>query len=74
MYVLVHVQVFFYEDILESKWIVVIHYDPRLRHVFDDALGDTKKNNDGQQNERDILDNIQEIDIHVDVEDGYVQA
>jgi hypothetical protein len=73
MYV-VHVQVFFYEDILDPKWIFVIHYDPRLRHVFDDALVDTEKNNDGQQNEREGLENIEEIDIHDDVEDGYVQA
>jgi len=60
---------------LDPKWIFVIHYDPRLRHVFDDALVvDTKKNNDGQQNEREGLENIEEIGIHDDVEDGYVQA
>jgi hypothetical protein len=52
----------------------VIHYDPRLRHVFDDALVDNEKNNDGQQNERDGLENIEEIGIHDDVEYGYVQA
>ena len=74
MYVLIHVQVFFYEDILDPKWIFVIHYDPRLRHVFDDALVDTEQNNDGQQNEREGLENIEENDIHDDVEDGYVQA
>jgi hypothetical protein len=73
MYV-VHVQVFFYEDILDPKWIFVIHYDPRLRHVFDDALVDIEHNNDVQQNERDGLENIEEINIHDDVEDGYVQA
>jgi len=73
MYV-VHVQVFFYEDILDPKWIFVIHYDPRLRHVFDDALVDIEHNNDVQQNERDGLENIKEINIHDDVEDGYVQA
>jgi hypothetical protein len=73
MYV-VHVQIFFYEDILDPKWIFVIHYDPRLRHVFDDALVDIEKNNDAQQNERDGLENIEEINIHDDVEDGYVQA
>ena len=48
MYVLVHVKVFFYEDILDLKWIFVIHYDPILRHVFDDTLVDTEQNNDGQ--------------------------
>jgi hypothetical protein len=73
MYVLVHVQVFFYEDIMDPKWLFVIHYDPRLRHVFDDALVDTEKNNDGEQNERDGLENIEEFNIHDDVEDGYVQ-
>ena len=73
MYV-IHVQVFFYEDILDPKWIIVIHYDPRLRHVFDDALVDIEKNNDVQQNERDGLENIEEINIHDDVEDDYVQA
>ena len=66
--------VFLYEDILDTKWIFVIHYDPRLRHVFDDALVDIEKNNDAQQNERDGLENIEEINIHDDVEDGYVQA
>ena len=34
---LIHAQVFFYEGILDPKWIFVIHYDPRLRHVFVDA-------------------------------------
>ena len=47
MYV-VDVQIFFYEDILGLKWIFAIHYDLRLRQVFDDALVDTEKNNDGQ--------------------------
>ena len=73
MYV-IHVQVFFYEDILDPKWIFVIHYDPRLRHVFDDALVDIEQNNDVQQNERDELENIEEINIYDDVEHGYVQA
>jgi hypothetical protein len=73
MYV-VHVQVYLYEDILDMKWIFVIHYDPRLRHVFDDALVDIEKNNDVQKNERDELENIKEIKIHDDVEDGYVHA
>ena len=74
MYVLFHVQVFLYEDILDQKWIFIIHYDPRLRHVFDDALVDTKHKNGGQQNEREGLENIEEIEIHDDVEDSYVQA
>ena len=58
MYV-VHVHAFFYEDILDMKWIFSIHYDPRSRHVFDDALVDIEKNNDVQQNERDGLENIE---------------
>jgi hypothetical protein len=58
MYV-IHVQVFYYEDILNPKWIFVIHYGPRLRHVFDDALVDIEHNNDVQQNERDGLENIE---------------
>jgi hypothetical protein len=52
----------------------VIHCDPILRHVFDDALVDIEQNNDGQKNERDVLENIEEIDIHDDAEDGYVHA
>jgi hypothetical protein len=59
---------------LDLKWIFVIHYDPRLRHVFDDALVDIEQNNDVHQNEREGLENIEEIKIHDDVEDGYVQA
>jgi hypothetical protein len=39
----IHVKVFFYEDILDPKWIFVIHYGRRLRHVFDDALVDIEK-------------------------------
>ena len=72
MYV-VHVQVFLYKYILDSKWIFFIHYDPKLRHVFDDASVNTEQKNDGQQNVREGLENIKENDIHVDVEDGYVQ-
>jgi len=34
-------QIFFYEDILDPKWIFFIHYYPRLKHVFGDALVDT---------------------------------
>ena len=70
----IHAQVFFYEDILDLKWIFFIHYDPRLRHAFDDALVDAKQNNDGQKNKREGLENMGEIDIHDDVQDGYVQA
>jgi len=44
----IHVQVFFYEDILYPELIFFIQYDLRLRHVFNDALVDTKKKNDGQ--------------------------
>jgi hypothetical protein len=73
MYV-VHVYVFFCEDILYPKSIFAIHYDPRLRHVFHDALVDIEKNSDVQKNERDGLENIEEINIHDYVEDGYVQA
>ena len=67
-------QVFFYEDILDPKWIFVIHYDPRLRHVFDDALVDTEHNNGRHKNAREGLENIEEIEIHDDVEDSYVPA
>ena len=59
---------------MDPKWMFIIHYDPRLRHIFDDALVDIEKNNDGQQNKREGLDSIEEIYIHDDVEDGYVQA
>ena len=65
---------YFSMKILDPKWIFVIHYDPRLRHIFEDALVDTKQNNDRQQNEREGLKKIEEIDIYDDVEDGYVQA
>jgi hypothetical protein len=67
MYV-IHEHVFFYEDILDPKWIFVIHYDPILRHVFDDTLVDIEQNNDDQQIEREVLENIEEINIHDDVE------
>ena len=46
--IMVHVQLFFYEDIMDPKWIFVIHYDQILRHVFDDASMNTKQNNDIQ--------------------------
>ena len=35
---------------MDPKWMFIIHYDPRLRHVFDYALVDTEQNNDGQKN------------------------
>ena len=63
MYALVHVDVFLYEDSMEPRWMFIIHYDPRLSHVFVNALVDTEKNNDGQQNEREGLNNNKEIDI-----------
>lgn len=66
---LVHAQVFFYEDILDPKWIFVIHYDPRLRHVFDDASMNTKQNNDGQPNIDEGIGSREEMVIDDDVED-----
>ena len=74
MYGVHHVQVFFCEDILGLKWAFFIHYDPRLRHVFEDSSMDNEEKNDSQWNEREVLENIEEIEIHDDVEDGYVQA
>ena len=68
------VQVFFYEDILDLKWVFVIHYDPKLSHVFDDASIDIQQKNDSQQNEREGLENIEQIIIDDDVEYGYVQT
>ena len=46
------------------KWIFVIHYDPRLRHVFKDASIDTEKTNYDQPN---IVEGEQ-IGIHDDVQ------
>ena len=66
--------VFFYEDILDLKWIFFIHYDARLRHVFDDGSMNMEKNNDGQQNIDEELENIEEMDIHDDVQDEYFEA
>jgi len=71
---LVHAQVFFHEDILDRSWIFVIHYDPRLRHVFHEASMNTDKNNDGQQNIDEGLGSREEMEIHDDVEDEYVEA
>ena len=45
--VMVHLQLSFYEDIIDPKWIFVIHYDPRLI-VFDDASMNIEQNNDIQ--------------------------
>ena len=61
---LINAQVFFYEGILDPKWIFVIHYDPRLRHVFEDASINTEKTNDDQPN---IVEGEQ-IGIHDDVQ------
>ena len=44
--VMVHLQLSFYEDIIDPKWIFVIHYDQILRHVFDDASMNIEQNND----------------------------
>ena len=45
MYVLVHVHVFFYGNVMYMKWIFSIHYYPILRHAFDDATVETQKIN-----------------------------
>ena len=47
---LIHAQVFFCEDILDPKWIFFIHYDPRLRNVFEDASINIDKTNYDQPN------------------------
>ena len=60
---LLHAWVFFYEDILDPKWIFVIHYDPRLGHVFEYDLINTEKTNDDQPN---IVEG-EKIIIHDDV-------
>lgn len=61
-------QVFFYEDILKPKWIFLIHYDPRLRHIFEDASINKKKSNDDQPNIVQELGNIEKIGINDDVQ------
>ena len=61
---LLHAQVFFYEDILDPKWIFFIHYDPILIHVFEDASINTEKTSDDQQN---IVEG-EKIVIHDDVQ------
>ena len=70
---MVHVQVFFYEDIMDPKWIFVIHYDPRLRHVFDDVSMNIEQNNDIQPIPDEILENNEEMTTHGDVQDEDVQ-
>lgn len=65
--------VFFYEDILDPKWIFVIHYDPRLRHIFEDASINTEKSNDDQPNIVQESGNIEQIGINDDVQDDDVQ-
>ena len=49
---------------MDPKWIFVIHYDPRLRHVFKDASIDTEKTNDDQPN----MVEGEKIGIHDDVQ------
>ena len=58
MYV-VHVKVFFYEGILDPKFIFGMHCDPMLRHVFGDASMEMEKNNDVQKNRSEGLKNIE---------------
>jgi len=72
--IMVHVQVFFYEDIMDPKWIFVIHYDPRLRHVFDDASMNIEQNNDIQPIPDERLESNEEMSTHGDVQDEDVQA
>ena len=61
---LIHAQVFFYEGILDPNWIFFIHYDPRLRNVFEDASINTEKTNDDQPN---IVEG-EKIGIHDDLQ------
>ena len=61
---LIHAHVFLYKDILDMKWIFVIHYDSILRNVFEDASINTEKNNDDQTN---IVEGEQ-IGIHDDIQ------
>ena len=46
--IMVHVQFVFYEDIMDPKWIFVIHYDKILRHAFGDASINIEQNSDIQ--------------------------
>ena len=72
--IMVHVQVFFYEDIMDPKWIFVIHYDPRLRHVFDDVSMNIEQNNDIQPIPDERLENNEEMTTHGDAQDEDVQT
>ena len=67
--IMVHVQVFFYKDVLDPKCIFVIHYYPRLRHVFDDASMHIEQNNDIQPIPDERLKNNEEMTTHDDVQD-----
>ena len=72
--IMVHVQVFFYECILDPKWIFVIHYDPRLRRVFDYVFMNIQENNDIQPSLDERLENNEEMTTHGDVQDEDFQA
>ena len=65
--IMVHVQLFLYEDILDPKQIIVIHYDPRLRHVFDVASMNIEQNNDIQPILAGRLENNEEMTTCGDV-------
>lgn len=58
---------------MDPKWIFVIHYDPRLRHIFEDASINTEKSNDDQPNIVQESGNIEQIGINDDVQDDDVQ-
>ena len=72
--IMVHVQVFFYEDILDTKWIFVIHYDPILSHAFDDVSMNIEQNNDIQPIIAERLENNEEMSTHGMVQDEDVQT
>ena len=59
---------------MDPKWIFVIHYDPRLRHVFDDVSMNIEQNNDIQPIPDERLENNEEMTIHGDVQDEEVQT
>ena len=67
--IMVHVQVFFYEDIMDPNWIFAIHYDPRLRHVSNDVSMNIEQNNDIQPIPDERLKNNEEMTTHDDVQD-----
>ena len=72
--IVVSMQFFFYEDIMDPKWIFVIHYDPRLRHIFDDVSMNIEQNNDIQPIPDERLENNEEMTTHGDVQDEDVQT